>query len=71
MKIPEKMNSPFQIRRLPDWNWASRRKNTDFGFFFSHEVLILVRQLPDRSDPLGTVGFRGEIELGVPSPTAR
>jgi hypothetical protein len=71
MEIPEKINSPFQIRRLPDWNSTSRRKDTDFGFFFWHEVLIFVRQLPDRSGPLCTVGFRGEIELGLPSPTAR
>ena len=41
MKILEKMNLPFQIRRLPDWNSASRRKNTDFASFFRHEVPIL------------------------------
>jgi hypothetical protein len=68
MKIPEKMNPPFQTGC---WNSASRRKNRDFGFFFWHEALILVRQLPDQADgPLCTVGFRREIELGLSSPAA-
>jgi hypothetical protein len=47
MKILEKMNLPFQIPRLPDWNPASRRKTTNFAAFFRHETPILVRQLPD------------------------
>ena len=39
-------------------------------FLFRHEVPILVRQPPDQAvSPLSTVGFRGEILLGLASLT--
>jgi len=46
-------------------------KKHGFWAYFRHEVPILVRQPPDRAaGPLCTIGFRGEVALGLRSPTA-
>ena len=71
MKNPRKNEPP--LLNPPDAGLKLRFAEKENGFlvFFRHEVPILVRQPPDQTvGPLCTVGFRGEIPLGLSSSTA-
>ena len=65
MKNPRK-NEPALSDRLLKLRFAEKKHG--FWVFFRHEVPILAGC--QAVGPLCTVGFRGEIPLGLPSPTA-